>query len=40
MVSATPLFGGHYLTDVLAGIMVAAVTIVFLERQRRSAPKP
>lgn len=35
MVAATPLFGGHYLADVLAGIMVAAATIAFLERQAR-----
>ncbi|HKX09339.1 MAG TPA: phosphatase PAP2 family protein [Stellaceae bacterium] len=37
MIAATPLFGGHYLADVLAGIMVAAATIAFLERQARSA---
>jgi len=40
MVAATPLFGGHYLTDVLAGIVVAAVTIVLLEHQRRSTSRP
>jgi len=40
MVTATPLYGGHYLTDVLAGIVVAAVTIALLEHQRRSASKP
>ena len=32
MVLGTPFFGGHYLVDVLAGLAVAGITIVILER--------
>ncbi len=32
MVLATPIIGGHYATDVLAGLAVAAVTIYGIER--------
>jgi membrane-associated phospholipid phosphatase len=51
MLLATPLIGGHYLTDVLAGFAVAAATIYGIERLEsgvvgvrlplwRGAPKP
>jgi membrane-associated phospholipid phosphatase len=32
MIAATPLIGGHYLTDVIAGFAVAAATIYLLQR--------
>ena len=38
MVLATPVIGGHYATDVLAGLAVAAVTIYGIERIEAGRP--
>ena len=34
MISSTPLFGSHYLIDVIAGAVVALGTILFIRRPR------
>lgn len=35
VIAATPIFGGHYIVDLLAGSMVAALTVWVLVKQRR-----
>lgn len=40
MIAATPVIGGHYLIDVIAGLVVAAATIYVIERVEAGRPAP